>query len=694
MKTHPIKPAQVTRDEQGIPFSPDVVDRYHAQIGPQQQAQQVFIQGHDLPKRWQQHDRFVVLETGFGLGYNFLATWAAWRADAQRSQTLEFLSVEAHPLALADLQNLHQNSPWPELSQALIKAWPPLTPNWHVLHFEGGRVRLLLALGDVAACLPQIRACVDAFDLDGFSPQLNPEMWQAKLFKQMARLAAPGASVATWSSAGMVRQGLRSAGFEVHKAPGVGGKRHITLGTYAPKFVPRKPPIAAQQRPSSLLTATNNNTERRTIIVGAGLAGCSAAWALAQQGWRSEVWDRHSACASDASGNWAGLFHGVVHAQGGMHARALRAAALQAQIVLKQALQDGVSGEQRGLLRLITPADEPGCSQDDLINTWRAHLSAQGLPPSYAQVLDAKEASSVAAHPIEHPAWFFPGGGWIDPGALACWFLKTAGERSQFCGDKAVARLEKTKRGWALLDAKHQLLGEAPCVVLASAADATRLWATLDSHADEPKWAATAWPIERVRGQLSRLVHPDLACELKVPVAGAGYVIPWQGHEAGRTPQPSSQVNEQPSALIFGATSQINDLDPDVRLSDHASNWVGLMELLGKNPESHLFEQVSHKLQGRTQWRAVSRDRLPLIGGVPQLSKPGQKLDQTRFAPREPGLFVYTALGSRGITWAALGAHMLAAWVCGSPAPVEADVWEALDPARFLVRAARKAGSF
>jgi tRNA 5-methylaminomethyl-2-thiouridine biosynthesis bifunctional protein len=746
MKTRPIQTAQIAQDALGLPFSPHFGDRYHAQIGPQQQAQHVFIEGHGLPQRWQGRDRFVVLETGFGLGYNFLATWAAWRADEKRCRVLAFLSLEAHPLTLLDLKALHQNSPWPELSQALTDAWPPLTPNWHVLHFEGGRVRLILALGDVAACLPQIRACVDAFDLDGFAPAHNPEMWQARLFKQMARLAAPQATVATWSSASTVREGLRSAGFEVRKAPGVGGKLHITLGGYAPSFTPRRAAsVVAHQRPSSFISTGigktgKANDERRAIIVGAGLAGCSAAWGLARQGWQTAVWDRHANCAQAASGNAVGLFHGVVHTQDSMHARALRAAALQAQVVFKQAMNDGVTGDLQGLLRLISPTqdlkNEAPSDHDKTVKSWQTCLVDQGLPAEFAQVLNSIQASALAGCTLQHPAWFFPGGGWINPAELARWFLKIAGDYTQFCGEKAVARLEKTPYGWALFDEKDQLLGQAPCVVLANALDAKRLWATLHGESDASdaylnqglrkafparriddtvrmygeeitttlgtfcvssvNQINEAWPMEAVRGQISRISTAHLPPELralqpKLPIAGAGYLIPC-GPQASST-RTDPPIDEQAPAWFFGATAQIGDLDPQVRQSDHASNWAGLMDLLGinviKRPGGPLT--LPH-LQGRTQWRAVSRDRLPLIGGVPQKCTPDEQRppDQARFVPREPGLFAYTALGSRGITWAALGGQILAAWVSGAPAPVEADLWDALDPARFRVRATRK----
>jgi tRNA 5-methylaminomethyl-2-thiouridine biosynthesis bifunctional protein len=67
----------------------------------------VFLGGNGLPQRWAGTRVFTVVETGFGLGLNFLETWQAWRADPARPQRLNFVSVEKHPFTrncLAALQ--------------------------------------------------------------------------------------------------------------------------------------------------------------------------------------------------------------------------------------------------------------------------------------------------------------------------------------------------------------------------------------------------------------------------------------------------------------------------------------------------------------------------------------------------------------------------------------------------------------
>ena len=92
----------------------------------------------------------------------------------------------------------HAASPVPELARQLIEAWPPATCNLHSLDFEAGRVRLLLAFGDVRAWARELVARVDTFYLDGFAPARNAAMWDRGVFGMLARLAAPDASAATW----------------------------------------------------------------------------------------------------------------------------------------------------------------------------------------------------------------------------------------------------------------------------------------------------------------------------------------------------------------------------------------------------------------------------------------------------------------------------------------------------------------
>ena len=168
------------------------------------QARHVFLQGcglwspADAPLAWQGQRQWHVLETGFGLGLSFLATWHAWQQDPQRSERLFFTSIEAWPVAAQDIER--SVAAWPELqplAQQLAHAWRGLMPGVHRLVFEGGRVQLTLCIGPVDKMLREIDVAVDSVFLDGFSPEVNPEMWSLHTLKPMARLCRTGTRVAS-----------------------------------------------------------------------------------------------------------------------------------------------------------------------------------------------------------------------------------------------------------------------------------------------------------------------------------------------------------------------------------------------------------------------------------------------------------------------------------------------------------------
>lgn len=677
MKTQPILPAVVTGHPDGragLPYSPQYGDVYHAEAGALEQARAVFLAGNHLPQRWAKRERFVILETGFGLGNNFLATWDAWRQDERRCERLVFISIEKHPLRQPDLARHLAGSPLPELARQLVAAWPALTPNIHSLVFEAGRVQLLLALGDVADVLPAILAQVDAFYLDGFAPDRNPEMWNADILRRMERLAVPGASAATWSAARALRDGLDAAGFLAEKAPGFAGKRDMTRARFIPKHIPVKPP-------GGLLQPQLNGDARQALIIGGGLAGCAAAWALAEQGWHSTVLDQCAQPAQAGSGNPAGLFHGIVNAEDSRHARAHRAAALATAAVLRPWLEQGrVAGQCAGLLRL-----EPRAATADA----QALLLRLGLPERYLKWLDQAQAQQATGLPVSCGGWWFSEGGWVSPRDYAQALLDTSG--AQFIGGVRVAALRKLEGLWQALDEQGKVLAQAPVAVIAAATDSPALLAstsaTHDAHiaanAAPPSWL----PLTPVRGQISQLPddQPGLIDPL-APVAGAGYVLP--AHQG---------------QVTFGATSQHDDADPNTREADHLHNLaqaakLGMLQATAAEPPADALEQALRATQGRVGWRAVTPDRLPLIGALPDPQVLGAdagraRLDQPRLIPRQRdaqgGLYMLTGLGSRGITWAALGGRLLASWVTGCPCPVEADLRDALDVARFVARQMR-----
>jgi tRNA 5-methylaminomethyl-2-thiouridine biosynthesis bifunctional protein len=265
----------------GSPFSPRFGDRYRSELGGLDQAKEVFLKGCGLPEAWAGQPQWTVLETGFGLGLNFLVTWAAWKADPQRPGRLHFVSTEAFPASAADVLRSAQTHPEliPFAEQLQAQLWGQL-PGFHRLVFEGGRVLLTLCIGDAKAMLRGQSFEADSVYLDGFSPQRNPDIWDLHTFKAVARCCRRGTRIATWTIARSVRDALAQSGFVVKKVPGIPPKRDNLQGDFNPAWEPKRTQPPPERRAPSIC-----------VVIGAGLAGAAVAASLARRGWQVLVLD-------------------------------------------------------------------------------------------------------------------------------------------------------------------------------------------------------------------------------------------------------------------------------------------------------------------------------------------------------------------------------------------------------------------
>ena len=445
-------PARLAFAADGTPFSEAYGDVYHSAGGGVAQARHVFLRGNGLPARWQGRHAFTIVETGFGFGLSFLASWQAWREDPRRCARLHFVSIEKHPFAMSDLEVLFGKFPElkPEATQ-LASRWPMLVPGMHRIDFEGGAVVLTLFFGDVADGLPQLALAADAFFLDGFAPPKNPDMWEPRLLRHLGRMAAPGATFATWSVAAPVREALEGAGFAVEKDRGFGTKREMLRGN----LIPRK------------RTEPERTRSRSAIVIGAGVAGAAACERLASRGWQVTLIERHAAPAAEASGNHAGVFHPIVAPDDSLFARYTRASFVFLLNHWKNL--DKLEWNRCGVLQLARN-DAERASQ-------RRALETLGYPARYARFDAAKGG-----------VWY-PEAGWVKPRSLVQALLSRKGIETRFGIE--VSELEFAGQNWHAKNKQGKTIAAAPVVVLANAADALRL-------APRPEVR-----LRRVRGQLT-----------------------------------------------------------------------------------------------------------------------------------------------------------------------------------------------
>lgn len=651
----PVLPhAQLDWDDQGRPYSRVFDDVYFSDKSGLDETRYVFIEQNRLAERFAalpDGGRLVIGETGFGTGLNFLCAWQVFEQHAAAGARLHFVSVEKYPLSHDDLQRAL--ALWPELkvfADQLLEQYVAIHQGFQRLTLDHGRVTLTLLIGDALEQLPQLDARIDAWFLDGFAPAKNPDMWTAELFAELARLAAPGASISTFTSTGWVRRLLNAAGFKMKRTPGIGHKWEILRGEFlgwpqdVPAPAPDKPWFARPAPPSD---------ERRALVIGAGLAGCASAASLAARGWQVTLLERHDAIAQEASGNPQGVLYLKLSAHG---------------TALSQMIVSGFGYTRRLLEHLQRGRDWDDCGVLQLaFNAKEAERQAQlaaAFPADLLHLLNQPEAQAVAGIGLAHGGLFYPEGGWVHPPALCQW--QAAHPQIQLLAHHDALQLRKIEGQWQAWDGER-LLADAPVVVLAGAAEIQRF----------PESAEL--PLKRIRGQITRLAQTPQSQALSTVVCAEGYVAP-------------ARLGEHTLGASFDFKS--DDLTPTT--AEHLGNMAMLEEISHDLVERLQADKLApESLQGRAAFRCTSPDYLPIVGPLADtrafsqayaaLGKDARQVPDVE-CPWLDGLYINSGHGSRGLITAPLSGELLAAWLDNEPLPLPRSVAEACHPNRFTLR--------
>lgn len=640
-----------------------------------QESRYVFLEQNRLAERWQQLDpaktaAFTIAETGFGTGLNFLASCQLWMSTAPESHRLHFISVEKHPLTREDLSKALSN--WPELdklSQQLIKQYPVLVPGHHLINLNNGTITLHLLLGDGYDSLEQLLDTshsqlshqhgpkVDAWFLDGFAPAKNPELWHDKLFSLIAQLSCVGTSYATFTAAGLVRRGLAAQGFSVEKKAGFGHKREMICGQFIGPIHDHAPARKGPSAPWALPPAATTATPKSVAIIGGGLAGLHCAYAMARRGWQVKLIERHTELAQEASGNAQGMLYTKLSPQPGTLNQFTLSSYLYALRFYQQLVEDKILSPGNfnfcGLLQLSTNE----AALEKLKEAFKQH-------PQLVNFVDPATASELAGITITKPACYFPSSGWLSPSAL-CQQLASL-ENIQLLKHAQALSLEYSKEQWQVLDADKQCLAQCDNVIIANSLDALNFQQT--AHL----------PLKSIRGQTTSINSSRALENIRTVICHEGYLTP--------------SLNGQHT---LGATFHNNDNCRSIRPEDHRLNIESLHRAIPACFPEGIDSLTGQIVGGRVGFRCNTPDYMPIAGAAPRQQQFLEDYDTLRKNAHSrvdtpgsyyPGLFLNIGHGSRGLTSTPLCAELIAALICKEPRPLPRKLWEALSPARFIIR--------
>ncbi|MDP4983112.1 bifunctional tRNA (5-methylaminomethyl-2-thiouridine)(34)-methyltransferase MnmD/FAD-dependent 5-carboxymethylaminomethyl-2-thiouridine(34) oxidoreductase MnmC [Pseudoalteromonas tunicata] len=651
--------APIHLNPQGTPVSDNFGDVYFSNDDGLLESNYVFFTQNNIAERLLNGNApFVIAETGFGTGLNFLNTWAQFNTIAKTEQTLHFISFEKFPIDKKALSQIHAR--WPqlkELTDQLVQKYPINLTGCHRLEFLNGRVILDLWFGDVHDSLAQMpyhaNGWVDAWYLDGFAPSKNPQMWQQSLFNAMANLAKEHCTFATFTAAGDVRRGLIKAGFDVKKHKGYGKKREMLVGKLA-SITPK--------HNQTLYLPRITQQIKKIAIIGGGIAAANMAVALAKKRVPFTIYCKDPAPAMGASHNQQGALYPHIQVDFSNSSEFFAHGFYYARRLYDELNLAGFSFDHSWcgvLLQAVKPSK---------LEFQQNFLTKNQWPKALIHPLTAEQSTKISGVETPYSGLFIPDGGWINPPSLVKALFAYAQSLQAFeCHfNSPVTELIKQNELWQLKINSH--LTEPYSQVIIACAEHSNTFHQSNNV-----------PLVPVRGQVSHIKSTPASTTLKTVLCHKGYFTPhYQGQHC------------------MGATFNKGDADTALRASDDEKN---LEQFQSFYQSSHFATELNNIESAKAGIRCTVIDHLPLAGQLIDAAaynvsfapiKKGQYHSFLSYKPTTKGLYLLTALGARGLCSAPLLAELISCELTGHPLPVSKRVADAVHPARFNFRNLKK----
>ncbi|MCG2580622.1 MAG: bifunctional tRNA (5-methylaminomethyl-2-thiouridine)(34)-methyltransferase MnmD/FAD-dependent 5-carboxymethylaminomethyl-2-thiouridine(34) oxidoreductase MnmC [Marinobacter sp.] len=615
-----IEPADILWQD-GVPESRLFGDVYFNRDNGLEETRHVFIRPNRLSERFARlpdNTAFVIAEFGFGTGLNFLAAWQAWR-NSPASQRTTLHFVSAERYPLTREDLTRALALWPELQDLGNELIQHYPPLVRGVH------RVLLDGGRVRLTL-YFGDVLDAWR----ELEFTADAWFLDGF-------APSLNPGMWLDDAILQ-------IRHHSKPGTTLATFTAVGRIRRALIDRgftMTKVEGFGRKREMLTgvipesvfetpAADTRKPASVAIIGAGIAGTLLARNLAERGVDVLLVDGANSAGNAASGN----LQGALYVKLGVEFNAQTQLALSSLLFSQRyyAPYRNNGWHPTGLLQMAW-GDSERQRQERFLD--RNHY-----PPEVLAPVDAAEASERTGIPVESGGLWYTHSGWLEPAALC----KTLADHPNIrhCFGMEVQDLAKCDGQW---------------VIAGSGPDIRVDRVVLCSGHRTPELASLAgmdgfFRFKTIRGQVSHLPE-DRIHSPEAVICGPRYLNP-----------------SNKGICVTGATFDLHDLSPRESVDSHRENLAELTTMLPglwKNEPPTETET----LEGRVGFRCTTHDYQPVAGSLDNLE--GNKLD---------GLYLFTGLGSKGLTYAPLLAEFLADKLTGQPVCLPRSLEKRVNPHR------------
>jgi tRNA 5-methylaminomethyl-2-thiouridine biosynthesis bifunctional protein len=367
-------------------------------------------------------------------------------------------------------------------------------------------------------------------------------------------------------------------------------------------------------RPDGDTTAVQPRVHESIGIVGAGIAGCLLANNLAGRGFNVTLIDKAETVAAEASGNRQGALYVKLGVDFNEQTELALSSLLFSQRFYRHFAGNG--WHPTGLIQLAYSESEA--------DRQSRFLAKNRYPATVFQPVSAEQASQIAGIDVPHGGLWFPASGWLQPAKICRVLAEHTGvtQRMSF----PVQTLAKSGARWDLTSSDGETL-TFDRIVLCAGSDTPELIPLKGRYR-----------MKRIRGQITEVPAQNINTP-SVVICGPGYVNPaFEG------------------STLVGATFDLHDPSPGVTKQSDQENLNMLAGLLPAALKPSDVTGITDSTRGRVAFRCTTHDYQPVAG--PMKTREGEPLH---------GVYLFTGLGSKGLTYSPLLAEYLGDLLSGQP---------------------------